>query len=355
MRNNIFYVLLLGAFILTSSCHDDDMPQPTDPLPPTHSWERITPGGNYTALPNFKSVFDFQVDRQGRLWLGSTYNKDNSDAAGLWYFDNSDWTYFQAFEDQYPNALDEVHPSVIRFDSENNLWFGLRDKIVQYDGQGFVEYEFPRAVGTQGWLKVFTIQEDGTVWVGGHKYFASLKDGNWTIFELPDLSDTWFDNLVVTEDAIWIATNGGLFIHEDNETRKVAEITVENGDRVNTIPIKGVYLNDLFHHQGKIYVATAVNGLLIYDGEQWTVFNEANSDLKDDYVSTVFVDQDDRIYLGTEEGMYRIEEDESWRFFISPVSQVCTGGCTETVSRVKMDDEQNLYILANDYIFQLEE
>lgn len=95
---------------------------------------------------------------------------------------------------------------------------------------------------------------------------------------------------------LWIGSTDGLNIYDGNE------ITSLN-HKVH-LPKKVVYSINKIHQ--KYFIGTA-GGLVIYDGESSEVYH-SNTDKAQDYVYCSFLDNEDRVWIGTESGLMFFED-----------------------------------------------
>jgi hypothetical protein len=58
-----------------------------------------------------------------------------------------------------------------------------------------------------------------------------------------------------------------------------------------------------------IVIGTAGNGFSVFDGTTWRTVNVDNSDLGSDSINTLLVDGDNRIWVGTDDRLYRFDRD----------------------------------------------
>ncbi len=59
---------------------------------------------------------------------------------------------------------------------------------------------------------------------------------------------------------------------------------------------------------------TSWRGLAMYDGDNWSVIDTSNSELPSNKVSGVYVDSQDRLWIGTFDGNIRIDKDQTIKF-----------------------------------------
>jgi len=135
--------------------------------------------------------------------------------------------------------------------------------------------------GTLGGISIF----DGTAF----KNFTSANSS---------LKNNWINGLIATDERVYIGTYGGGISYLDKKGIKTLEGT------------KGVEINhnSIFYKEPFLFAGTCRRGLFVYNEKE-----RRGTFLKNifpiDNVTAVFVD-DEYFYIGTEQGLYRIESKE---------------------------------------------
>ncbi len=94
---------------------------------------------------------------------------------------------------------------------------------------------------------------------------------------------------------VWTASDGGLNMFDGHTWHNY---------NVSNSGIPSGAINAIYpEHKGRIWLGTAYNGLILYDGDTtWTVFDESNSDLPKDEINDLGMDSYGNLWIGTDGG-----------------------------------------------------
>ena len=154
--------------------------------------------------------------------------------------------------------------------------------------------------GNPGFVWEASEDPSGWIWVGTGAGVARFDGSNWTTFTpntsplshkrvyrvaVDDLGRKWFGTL-----------GGGIDILDDNGTPPFFDDTWTNIDQP-TLP-SGTIRAIHFDSSGNAWVGTQ-RGAAFFDGVRWTIYDETNSGLVHDHVTTIFVDSEGDVWFGT--------------------------------------------------------
>lgn len=147
-------------------------------------------------------------------------------------------------------------------------------------------------------------------------------------------SSSSFDVKGLAEEGeyIWAATNQGL-IRLKKDDCEVKTFNKKNSDLPED-KIKAVGVDQ----QGVVWVATDKNGVLSYDGNSWTTYTK-KSGLPDDKVRSILVDKDNRVWLGSEKKGIGVYENGSWTYFNKK-----TGLPDDKIKSLGKDPDGNIWV-----------
>lgn len=284
-----------------------------------------------TALPNTQ-VRSMSEDVNGNKYIGT----DN----GVYQFDGSD---FQSLN------IDREQINYLKFDDSDNLWIGsLVEGLTKYDGSSLVDYQTSNSLTPSNVYTSACMAPDGSLWFSSSRAKALvLFDGSeWTTHPFPTgFSASW----QIQADAlgnIWVTDYDDLLKYDGNNWTSWnyddLGVTVSSVSAFLVTPSGEVWLgsyNDGLTHfdgvnwtyynylnsgltsntvfeiasgnNGKIYIGLHndhINsvwqggGLAVFDGNNFIVYNESNSDIVSNYISDIYIDGDS-IWAGGDNGM----------------------------------------------------
>ena len=220
-------------------------------------------------------IENFHTDQFGRLWmLNNTAGASVLEPSGEW----RNWSQRNAGAEVYPFGDTTPRVEDVLFDSNNQWWMVSNSGTARspdladwtlFDGGALELAETP----------------DGRIWRGGAGFLQFFESGVWNTFDglCPrcDVKQLSVD----TSGALWVVSR--LAVHRvvgDTLTTFVegADIPIDPNttyDSVAADPVAGVWVG-------------ASNGLVRFDGTQFSVFDESNSGIVNQRVDDVAVRDD---------------------------------------------------------------
>jgi len=310
-------LFVVAGLILLTACETDPETL-TSELPPAVE-QNLYPHG-MTTLPGItnidprpSSVYQLNQAPSGHLWVGAAFAGDDGWEMGMYTFDES-WTFWTPFSEKYPKALEESHITRISFDEAGHKWFGLGDKLIQYDGNSFIEHPFPPQLSLQtypGGLRTLGIDIQGTHWVGYAQYLAQFQNGLWETIELPETTGGFY-GVVTVADTIWLSRASEIFKIVDGVPEIMRKIPISNESAgVDTIVHYDRSFDIVKDLNDYLYFCTP-RGVLSYQAGRWVLYNLENSPLPDDFINTLAVDQEGVLWVGIDKGVWTFDG-ENWQ------------------------------------------
>ncbi len=195
-------------------------------------------------------------------------------------------------------------------DSHGYMWFGTNEGLTKYDGINMVVYENdPNDTSSIDHNTVHSIVED--------------KHRN-----------------------IWVGTSEGLNLY-NREKDNFIRITNLFGYITNT---KHIFIKSLFvDNEGRIWIGTIGNGLILYDVQKSKPYYYLHNNLKDltigsDYITCILSDKEDNIWIGTQNGLDLLDSKKKYfkHFVHNPADQSSLS--SNLVSSLELDSQGNLWI-----------
>ena len=96
-------------------------------------------------------------------------------------------------------------------DRDGNIWFGVNDSIIRYDGTTWTTFTEKDGVG-HGAVDNLCGTRDGTVYAGTHRGLSRFLDGKWTPVLPPSGDLDWpiLDLMEASDGRLWCATGWGV-------------------------------------------------------------------------------------------------------------------------------------------------
>lgn len=264
------------------------------------------------TLPD-NSIFCLLAAHDGSLWAGT-------EGGGLVHIQSGRMQIFSAAE-----GLTNGFVRTITEDEQGKIWVGTDNGLFQIKGRRVQRMDNSTLTGP---LPIHSIYEDRNhhLWVGGARLF-DLQDGQQHDYILPG---TYSQNKIKTivqtkERELWIGTVSGLLHEVGGEFRPIAQIH----STVRTLRQTS---------DGTLWIGTIGAGLWRYrDG----VFSHVDSEglLPSNTVLAIYEDSAHRIWIGTQNGLVRLEE--------TPVSMVALpGGGDSDFGTISGDTNGDIWMVA---------
>jgi ligand-binding sensor domain-containing protein len=154
----------------------------------------------------------------------------------------------------------------------------------------------------------------------------SQLNGKWENF----YGDVYLTEIAETSNDLWFAS--GSLIRMDKKTK---ELTYYNGTNSN---VDGYGIFDMITYEDKVWMAIKDEGLVCYDGNEWTVYDSENSNLPNNNITSIEVQSNGTIWLLAEnEALVRFQNDEMTIFPLTSLN-------------ASYNENINLYITPNDQL-----
>lgn len=284
----------------------------------------------FLALPAGleKAVVTSLVDAQGKLWAGTTqglYVHDQGTWAAastrpelqkapttmlledhdhnLWVASNAGIARFnrgslsELIPDSNPNGFRSVISAFE--DREGNLWFGSQWNGLTRLWNGWTK-RYSTAQGLAEPL-VWSLAKapDGAIWVGTNDGLSVLRNGHFTsVVTGAELPHPHAYNLMADADRIWVGTRRGLVLYRNGKVESPALFE----------PMANAQINGIVRMRtGIVWIPTS-QGLFRLHGDRLDHFG-AKQGLRDPRTRLVKELADGRLLVGTQDGLYLLEND----------------------------------------------
>lgn len=271
------------------------------------------------------------IDAAQNKWIGTQGGLVKIDA-------DNNWTIFNTTN----SGLPENDVRSVYVDDENILWVGLfQNGFSQFDGAGWINYNTTNSELPDDYVRAIIKDANDTMWIGstggltkwdgtdewftytisnseiksnnitdiliddtGKKFIGTINGGlttldNGTLQYFRTENSGIGDNTVLglakdMSDNIWMATAfGGLSIYTPDGA--FLNFGISNSD------IPEWEVADVAIAEGSLGVlAMNTTGVALFNSISWDMYDAENSDLPDNFLNTIAVDQNNLVWIGTE-------------------------------------------------------
>ena len=270
-------------------------------------WKRFETSNSGLQSNSIQTIL---IDEKNTKWIATR---------GLVKYNYVDWKLYSPFNNT-SSVLENV--TGLDKDKEGNLWMGdwLSNTVSMYDGNKFTVFRGSEYNLSSG-FQCLKVDRNNNIWIGQTTMNSSAGatpggltsyDGtSWTRYSQANsglAANNVFSIAIDSENKKWIATNTkNVSIFDDISWTelptevKVKYIAIDNKDNK--------------------WFGTA-DGLLLYDEKNFQLYNTGNSGLPNNSVNTIFFENEDTTWIGTDGGGLAIFYDDNWQVFNSSNSSL---------------------------------
>lgn len=276
-------------------------------------------------------VFDICTDSSGNVWFGTaggaskfdgnnfkSYSAENGLADNsviqLKYHNGFIWIATHTGISRIKNKQVEVYSfaslalnnNISSFDiSENALWCGIKNvgvyEIPLIDNVPQLEEYYLHVPTSNLSIRSLFVSSKNEVWLGSKGYLGTYKNGEWEEVQLPNSSLNISDITEDNNNSIWISTyHEGVFNITNND---ITNHNAESGLLSNLI--RSVYVDN----DNRIWLSSK-NGVCLLENGSKREFTQ-NNGLENENIKVVAQDKDGNVWLGSDgSGAYKFSGDE---------------------------------------------
>ncbi len=239
-------------------------------------------------------------DHKGNLWLVGSITADiwttHGNAYTVYKFDGSKW-----YDCSPQKSFGYNGCNSIAFQQDGKIWFTTTDSgAYMYDGTTWQQYIKPSVFNGANSM---TIDNNGNKWFATSKGLIKFDGSNWTVFNSNNSSlkfDIINDLAIDKNGNIWLAT-GSPDELGDTITGRIVKFNgtswtyykpFNDGQGLN-------YVNTIaIDPNGKIWAGTFL-GLTVFDGTKWTNYTDSHTSSANLQVLSIDFDSHGNLWLGT--------------------------------------------------------
>ena len=240
-------------------------------------------------------VMAIEVDREGGKWLG-TFSK------GLWYLKDGKTVSFYNPERPYRNAIHDIAES-----PDGNIWIATANgagKFLRKTNE-FEYLTMKEGLASNGITKL-VFDEKGGLWIGTNKGINYFDGNHNQLFSVED---------GLKSEMVW-----SLFYFQHDKTLFVGGeygINLIKDGKVGTIDLPEFQNTSILglhsFRDSLMIIGSAGSGIMVFDPKTYKRKLITSRDgLTSDFVYFVTTDKNDKIWIGTEKGITRLQLNDQW-------------------------------------------
>ncbi len=248
----------------------------------------VSYGINEGLTDNF--IIDVYRDSKGTLWVGSHDE-------GLYKYKNNHFVQLTEKDGLKAKMISDIYEY-----APGLLWLATEKGLIIYDGKRFLKHKDASPVYTTP-LNCFYKDSKNNIWIGGRRTLFKYDGQKFISYNLKTKRDNYEVSTIVEDKtgAIWIGTYlGGLIKYDGKNFIESSEMFASKTDS---------YLASLVDDDGNLYFGS-MDGLWMFNPKTPKVkpvhFNKADGLSSDLIYSLTFGKTQNEIWLGTNQGLNRI-------------------------------------------------
>jgi len=303
----------------------------------------IITGNGITAL---------QIDAQKNKWIG-VYNWNSNSGGGLIKIDstNTQWTVYTETNSLLPS--NNIRSINYELDNEGNsiIWIATNNGIARFFENQWTIYNQDNTQNNISTNNIYAIAiENNMKWFGTDYNMLKLAESAWTNFNILNAgipNDNIIDiifNQTENYSHKWIATKNGLTRFDGTNWKvfNMANSSLPSND------IKSVAIDN----NQKIWIGTQQfgsigGGLCSYDAisQQWNIYNTVNSNLTSNSINKIIVNKANNLkWIGTAGGgLLSLDDNNNWQIFTTDNSQLNSN----YIQDILIDSYNKIWIATN--------
>ncbi|MFH1050228.1 MAG: two-component regulator propeller domain-containing protein [bacterium] len=251
------------------------------------------------------NLFSQQIDSNWAVITSNEVNDMVDDGENIWIAgyglkiinkETDEVTYINKFNSDFPTD----YAYSIAIDSNGNKWIGVRNGVIKYDNY---------------------------IWT----FYRSIN--GFPILSTEEYS--WWVTTISVDDSnnIWLGTSGEGLVKYNGDSWKLYKDEFTNSGNH--------YINQIVFFDSNVYVATRFGICFLRNGV-WSFYNSKNSDLEEDWCTSIIFDDSTNIWIGTSLGIYKLNVNK-WKHFNYLNSELDLS----FISSLAIDSNNNLIIAGN--------
>lgn len=240
------------------------------------------------ALPSEKlydRVYSILADGD-KIWVGS-------ERSGLYKYENGELAHVDIYKSVLPtNNVD----SAITVANNGEAWIGTSSGLVHIDKDNNSS-TILASNDTVNKIKDIAIDKKNNVWVALNftdTCILKISDKDTVAFltsNCPIERNSITDIATDENNVLWVGTEKGLFSYDGSNWENFNE---------EGMPVKGEYISHIaVDSQNNLWLNVYDKGLIKFDGKTWSEYTQDNSPLPANFIRSIAIDKEDRIWIAS--------------------------------------------------------
>ncbi|HSZ31809.1 MAG TPA: hypothetical protein VK772_00785 [Puia sp.] len=248
-------------------------------------WQ-IFSGLNVQALSgrnNTTWTTGMNVDKANNVWVQSF--------DCILKYDGKVWTKF----DTTNSPLKLIRKICV--DKNGVIWFCTFRGLIKYDGKDWTKYDTTNSKIASDNVEEVYVGNDETIWIATDKGINKVVNGNWSLLNSANTNIPEDDVTSIKGDLkgnIWagLGTRGNHYL-----------MKLDSSNAISVFPSGVIWNITVDNNAGKVWLATNGNGLVSFDGSEFTQYNISNSIIPNNTVTDVLIDNNGNKWISTFGGL----------------------------------------------------
>jgi signal transduction histidine kinase/ligand-binding sensor domain-containing protein/AraC-like DNA-binding protein len=249
---------------------------------------------NFKQYRGLNSLRTMSEDIAGNLWITSDQI--------IYLFDKQEDT-FRSFS--FPDTTVRIY-ALKSDNTDSSFYLGTSEGLYTFEPHSSTFKKFSNIIGVGAIYSIY-ITSDGTIWLGCDKGIASFNPQNSEINILPGIP---LPVKVMIEDQdgfLWCYAGSQVWATTGNEM-VIVNLRTKEYKRTN----HDIIMSMCIDHSGILWLGTGWEGLFKWDKNKWKFKSyrnqiSTNDPEKDNFVWKVHIDKNDILWLGTKNGLDKID------------------------------------------------
>lgn len=239
-------------------------------------------------------IFSIKIDTNGVKWIGTFEN-------GVFSIDGSNWVHYSTANGLASNVI----RSIAIDDLTGDIWVGTDGAgVSKWDGTSWTNFNYSNSLIASNLVYSIDVA-GGTKWFGTFRLegtfpggLSKFDDNTWETFNIDSGLSSNRVSFVYNDSKgnIWAGTNNFGLNKIDSSKKITLYDTANSGIPDNDIK----YITEGFNDN--IWIAT-IGGISRYNNGIWATFNTDNSPLISNFVNVIEVENEEKKWFGTKEGI----------------------------------------------------